>query len=168
MNELLVVATIANERFAFRAADIHSVIKLDKVTAVPHVPDFVAGIAALRSRPLTVIDCARSLELATAEAHPESEPQSAVVVEQDRDLYALLVDSIEDVVSSHSDISPPTARLGTGWERAALGMVETTGSALLLVDPAVLIAGPAQSGTTGTIAGAAERQMPGRKEGSSQ
>lgn len=57
MSELLVVAIIANERVAFRAADIQSVIELDAITPVPYVPDFVAGIAALRSRPLTVIDC---------------------------------------------------------------------------------------------------------------
>lgn len=168
MNELLVVATIARERFAFRAADIHSVIELDAITPVPQVPDFVAGIAALRSRPLTVIDAARSLEIPEVACHSGPGTRSAVVVERDRDLYALLVDQIEDVVAARSEISPPSARLDAGWQRAALGMVETADSAVLLVDPAVLIAGPAETTNTGMNVGVAQRHLPDAREGLNQ
>ena len=93
-----------------------------------------------------------------------SQARTAVVIEQDRDLYALLVDAIEDVVSAESEAIPPQACLGVGWERAALGMIETADSAVLLVDPAVLIAGPAQAAATRTYAGAATRALPGAGE----
>lgn len=140
MNELLVLAHIAGERVAFRAADIQSVVELDTITPVPCVPDFVAGLAALRSRPLTVIDSAVSLGL---EARPNPAPvRKAVVVEQDRHLYALLVDGIEDVVASATAVAAAPGRLAPGWERAALGLVETSAGALLLADPVAILSGP--------------------------
>lgn len=163
MSELLVVAIIAGERVAFRAADIQSVIELETITPVPYVPDFVAGIAALRSRPLTVIDCSRSLELPEARGTRPPQARMAVVIEQDRDLYALLVDAIEDVVAAESEAASPQACLGAGWERAAVGMVETADSAVLLVDPAALIAGPAQVAATRTLAGSATIAVPGAR-----
>lgn len=144
MSDLLLVAVIAGERVAFRAADIQSVVEIDAITPVPCVPDFVAGLAALRSRPLTVIDCTRSLELPAPEDAEGRAVRKAVVVEADRHLYALLVDAIEDVVSAGSEISPPPGKLAPNWERASFGLVESVAGTLLLADPAALIAGPAR------------------------
>lgn len=141
MSELLLLAVVAGERVAFRAADIQSVIELGEITPVPRAPDFIAGLAALRSRPLTVIDCARSLGIPDRVAE-EGAVQKAVVVEMDRHIYALLVDAIEDVVETDSGVSPPPGKLLAGWERASEGIVETPVGPLLLADPAMLIAGP--------------------------
>jgi purine-binding chemotaxis protein CheW len=106
----------------------------------PHVPEHILGLAALRSRPMTVIDCARSLEL---EAGPvQGGLQHAVVVEQDRHLYALAVDGIADVIATTSAPEPAPGKLAPGWERVCLGMVETPAGVLLLADVASLIAGP--------------------------
>ena len=40
-----------------------------------------------------------------------------------------------------SDPAPVRAAMGSGWERASIGMVETENGPLLLVDVAALIAG---------------------------
>ena len=63
MNELLLVVTIAGERVALPAAAVESVVELDTLIPVPRAAPHVAGLSALRSRVLTVIDCMRSLEL---------------------------------------------------------------------------------------------------------
>ena len=83
----------------------------------------------------------RSLEIEPA-AQPEGAVRKAVVVEIDRHIYALMVDAIEDVVVAESDVAPPPGKLLSGWERCALGIVETPVGALLLADPAALIAAP--------------------------
>jgi purine-binding chemotaxis protein CheW len=139
VNELLLVVTIAGERVALPAASVESVVELDTLIPVPRAAPHVAGLSALRSRVLTVIDCRRSLELGLTEC-PNGIREGAVV-ELDGHHYALIVDLVEDVVESRSDPSPVRAAMGPGWERVSQGMVETETGPLLLVDVAALIAG---------------------------
>jgi purine-binding chemotaxis protein CheW len=145
MTQLLLLARIGGQRIAFRAADVQSVVELAEITPVPLAPDYVAGLAALRSRPLTVIDAVRSLELGQTCHDATGDTLTAVVIEQDRHLYALLVDAIEDAISAESDPLPPPGRLDAGWQRCSLGLVETAAGALLLIDPLAIIAGPARA-----------------------
>ena len=141
MNELLLIVTIAGSRVALPAAAVESVVELDALIPVPRAPAHVAGLSALRSRVLTVIDTLRSLELGESECSDGI--REAAVVELDGHHYALLVDVVEDVVEALSDPSPVRAAMGIGWERVSRGMVETEEGPLLLVDINSLIAGTA-------------------------
>jgi purine-binding chemotaxis protein CheW len=67
--------------------------------------------------------------------------REAVVVELDGHHYALMVDTVEDVVEALSEPSPVRAAMGSGWERIAQGMVETENGPLLVVEVAALIGG---------------------------
>ena len=139
MNELLLVVTIAGERVALPASAVESVVELATLISVPRAAAHVAGLSALRSRVLTVIDCMRSLEL--GETDCSDGIREAAVVELDGHHYALIVDMVEDVIEALSDPAPIRAAMGAGWERVAQGMVETEEGPLLLVDVAALIAG---------------------------
>jgi purine-binding chemotaxis protein CheW len=141
MNELLLIVTVAGSRVALPAAAVESVVELDTLIPVPRAPAHVAGLSALRSRVLTVIDCRRSLELGTTESIDGI--REAAVVEIESHHYALIVDVVEDVVEALSDPSAVRAAMGAGWERVSKGMVETEEGPLLLVDIEKLIAGPA-------------------------
>lgn len=139
MNRLLLIVTIAGTRVAFQAKSVKAVVELDTLIPVPRAAAHIAGLSALRSRVLTVIDCRRSLELTTSDTvqYPE-----AVVAELDGHHYALMVDSVEDVIEAQEEALPIRAAMGSGWERVSLGMVETGNGPLLLVDVASLIGGP--------------------------
>jgi len=139
MNELLLVVTIGGERVALLAEAVEAVVELDTLIPVPRAAAHVAGLSALRSRVLTVIDCMRSLELGITDC--SDGVREAAVVELDGHHYALLVDLVEDVVEAQSNPAPLRAAMGPGWERASLGMVETETGPLLLVDVAALVAG---------------------------
>ena len=139
MNELLLIVTIADERVARAAAAVESVVELEALIPVPRAAPHVAGLSALRSRVLTVIDCRRSLELGATDCSDGI--REAAVVELDGHHYALIVDVVEDVVESLSDPSPIRAAMGDGWERVSKGMVETEQGPLLLVDVGALVAG---------------------------
>ena len=139
MSELLLVVSIAGERVALRSASVESVVELDTLIPVPRAAPHVAGLSALRSRVLTVIDCRRSLELGSTEC--SEGVREAAVVELDGHHYALIVDLVEDVIEANSEPQPVRAAMGQGWERVSLGMVETEEGPLLLVDVAALIAG---------------------------
>ena len=142
MNELLLVVTIGGERVALRAAAVESVVELDTLIPVPRAAPHVAGLSAMRSRVLTVIDCMRSLDL--GETDCSDGIREAAVVELEGHHYALIVDLVEDVVEALSDAQPVRAAMGAGWERVAEGMIETENGPLLLVDVAALIAGIAE------------------------
>jgi purine-binding chemotaxis protein CheW len=139
MTELILIVTIAGERIAIPAADIESVVELDALIPVPRTAAHIAGLAALRSRVLTVIDCFASLEL---EGSPEESLKKAIIVEADGHPYALLVDSVEDVMEVTGEVRPVRTSLKSGWRRVARGMIEVNGDPLLLVDTQGLLAGP--------------------------
>jgi purine-binding chemotaxis protein CheW len=139
VNTLLLVVTIGGERVALPSAAVESVVELDTLIPVPRAAAHVAGLSALRSRVLTVIDCMRSLELGITDCSDGI--REAVVVELDGHHYALLVDTVEDVVEALSEPTPVRAAMGAGWERISEGMVETEEGPLLVVDVAGLICG---------------------------
>lgn len=143
MNALLLVVTIAGERVALPAAAVESVVELDTLIPVPRAAPHVAGLSALRSRVLTVIDCRRSLEL--GESDCTNGIREAAVVEFDGHHYALIVDLVEDVVEAAGELVPVRATMGAGWERVSQGIVDTETGQLLLVDVAALIAGTCEA-----------------------
>lgn len=141
MNQLLLIVSITGSRVAFPAADVESVVELDALIPVPRAAPHVAGLSALRSRVLTVIDSVRALDL--GESDCSDGIREAAVVELEGHHYALIVDTVEDVVDALSDPQPIRAAMGEGWERVSLGMVETEQGPLLLVDIAALVSGDA-------------------------
>ena len=143
MSELLLVVAIGGERVALPAAAVESVVELEALIPVPRAPAHVAGLSALRSRVLTVIDCMRSLELGATDCSDGI--REAAVVELDGHHYALIVDLVEDVVEALSEPTTIRVSMGDGWERVSRGMVETEQGPLLLVD-------------VGSIVGGSERQ----------
>ena len=140
MAELLLIARLAGRRIAFPASDVEAVVELEGLTPAPGALPHVAGLSALRSRVLTVIDGRAALEHGSDRA---VELREAIVVPSGGHTYALLVDEVEDVVEAEGSVVPVTAPLGAGWERVSLGTVEAGGDLFLLIDPHQLIAGPA-------------------------
>ncbi|PZU07478.1 chemotaxis protein CheW [Sphingomonas sp.] len=138
MERLYLMVRIAGELVAIDANDVGSVVEIDAVTPVPRVAPHIAGLFALRSRVLTVIDSRAALGLGRTKgpAMPE-----AVVILIDGHSYALLVEAVEDVASGDM-LAPCVATLEPGWARVALGRLSTERGDVLLIDPALLIQGP--------------------------
>jgi purine-binding chemotaxis protein CheW len=139
VNELLLVVTIAGQRVALPAAAVESVVELDALIPVPRAAPHIAGLSALRSRVLTVIDCRRALDLGASDLSQGL--CEAAVVEIEGHHYALIVDSVEDVVEAASDPQPVRAAMGRGWEHVSTGLVDTEEGALLLIDVNALVEG---------------------------
>ncbi|MEO1729562.1 MAG: chemotaxis protein CheW [Pseudomonadota bacterium] len=139
MNDLLVMAQIAGRRCALQAGDVKSVIELGTITPVPRSPDFIAGITALRSQALTVIDCRLALGFESLEWPTD---HRAAVVAVGGHSYALMVDAIEDIATGQSEPDDIPGGFGPEWTRVATGMVETAIGPALLIDLHALIAGP--------------------------
>ena len=143
MSALLLVVEIAGERVALPSSETESVVELDTLIPVPRAAPHVAGLSALRSRVLTVIDARRSLDL--GETDCSDGIREAVVVELDGHHYALIVDQVEDVVEGLGEPKAIRGAMEAGWARVARGMIETEMGPILLVDVAALVSGPDQS-----------------------
>jgi purine-binding chemotaxis protein CheW len=140
MAELLLIARLAGRRIAFPAAKVEAVVELEGITPAPCAAPHVAGLAALRSRVLTVIDGLAALDLGSG---GRQAAQDAIVIPCDGHTYALIVEEVEDVIEADAAAVPLAAPVGTGWDRVATGTVEVGSELFLLVDPFLLIAGPA-------------------------
>ena len=138
MPKLLLIVRLAGERIALPAEEVEAVVEIEGITPVPRAASHVAGLTALRSRVLTVIDCAASLQV----DGPYAGNRDAVVVVADGHPYALLVSGVEDVVEASGEARPVRTSLTGGWRRVTRGTVDAQGDLLLLVDPGALIAGP--------------------------
>jgi purine-binding chemotaxis protein CheW len=141
--QLLVILQIAGRRCALSALDVKSVIETGAITPVPRAPSWIAGITALRSQALTVIDCRRAIGLAAngSEGDWPTDHRAAVVSEGGHS-YALLVDGIEDITTAAGEPGQIPGGFGAEWSRVAAGMIETMAGPALLLDCAALLAGP--------------------------
>jgi purine-binding chemotaxis protein CheW len=139
MEDLKLIARIAGQEVAISADAVESVVEIDAITPVPRAATHIAGLAALRSRVLTIIDTYAALELGQS---PRDGVIQAIVVTIDNHLYGLLVDEVVDVAAIIGDPQTLHAGLSPGWAHAALGLVEHQDRALLLLDPARIVAGP--------------------------
>lgn len=140
MAELLLIASLGGRRIAFPASKVEAVVELEGITPAPCAAAHVAGLAALRSRVLTVIDGIAALDLGRS---GEAAARDAIVIPCDGHTYALIVEQVEDVIEADGPWVPLGAPVGAGWDRVAIGTVEVESELFLLVDPYLLIAGPA-------------------------
>ncbi len=135
MSELFLVAHIAGRGVAIAAAQVDSVVDIGEIVAVPRAEAFVRGLAALRSRVVTVIDTGTALGL---ESTPDG-ARRAVITAVEGHHYAILVDSVEDVAPfARLPLSSGLA-LHRGWASAGIGIVERDGEPLLILDLTAVI-----------------------------
>ena len=139
MDNLYLIAKIAGTRIALRSQAIESVVPVGDAILVPGAPPHIAGLFALRSRVLTLIDPHVVLGLAPS---PITPGQRVIVIEIGGHGYALLADLIEDVCFIDAGEEPAKGRLAEGWARLSEAVVEHQGATLLVVDPARLVTPP--------------------------
>lgn len=142
MNNLYLIVTIAGNRVALPATSVESVVEIDRIDRVPLVADHVAGLFALRSRVMTVIDSRASVDLGSFSWEGTAE---AVIVNCGGHGYAILLENVDDVVEVTTPVTPSRAVMSAGWARASLGTIEVYGEALLVIDPVGLIERPLSS-----------------------
>lgn len=134
MNDLYLIAQIADRGVAIDGRYVDSVVDIDAIVAVPHAPLAVRGLAALRSRVVTVIDSRLALGLPASD-----DAKRAVVARIDGHHYAFLVDSLQDVAPLESLPLAGGGGRADGWARAATAIVDRDGEPLLVLDLAALV-----------------------------
>lgn len=132
---LHLVAHLGGRGLLLDAAQVDSVIDVGEIVPAPGSAPGVRGLAALRSRVVTVIDTWQVLGL----DRPAETPGRAAVTQVDGHSYAILVDALEDVAAFTVEPLTNGIALGDQWAAVATGSADQAGEPMLAIDLARLI-----------------------------
>lgn len=111
---------------------VQEVLVAMRIAHVPMAPDAIAGFLNLRGQIVTAVDLRSTLRLPPRAAAAEI---MNVVVLQDGELFAFMVDEVGDVVSVPTDTVEPTpATLDARWRAACTGIVRRDRGLLLVMN----------------------------------
>ncbi|AJR26028.1 MULTISPECIES: chemotaxis protein CheW [Sphingobium] len=130
MNQLYLFATLAGTRIAVETREVEAVVKLTDISPVPGMGAHVAGLSALRSRVLTVIDVAA---LVRGRPTPMERRVFAIIADISGHSYGLMVDAVHDICQVPEGELPLRGQLDAAWAPYARGLVEHEGQPYLLV-----------------------------------
>lgn len=137
-NQLHLLCRIGAATVALAADQIEAVVKVDQVVPVPGAPACVRGLAAIRSRLLTLIDTASLV----GEVSPQ--PTYMAIVTVGGHGYGLLLDGIDEVAEI-ATVGPLPATADAGWMTVDPMLGDHAGELVLVVDPQQFIAAASQS-----------------------
>ena len=125
-----------NEAYGIAVLKVREIIRLQKITPVPQMPDFVKGVINLRGRVIPVIDLRVKFSLKA-----EFAERTCIVVVQvklSNDLtvqMGLIVDCVEEVVTLNASEIEPTPDFGARIDTTyLLGMAKVKGQVKTLLD----------------------------------
>lgn len=132
---MFLLAQVADRTVAISVDQVESVVDIGPVVPVPGAPPFVRGLAALRSKLMTVISSRTVLGAETGLVTP----RRAVVTIIDGHHYAVLVNELEDVAEFELRPLPSGLPISGAWRRVACGVVDCGGEPLLAIDLRALV-----------------------------
>ena len=140
--QVLVTLTVAGQLCGIPVLAVRDILGEQVITRIPLAPPEIAGSLNLRGRIVTAIDLRRRLRLPPA---PDGHARMSVVAEQGGELYALLVDSVSEVLSLDASLferNPPT--LEKTWAQFSTGIFRLDGRLLVVLDVVRLLALPGE------------------------
>jgi purine-binding chemotaxis protein CheW len=125
-----------SEAYGLAVLKVREIIRLQKITPVPQVPDFVKGVINLRGRVIPIVDLRAKFGLKA-----EFTERTCVVVVQvtleaaNTVQMGLIVDSVEEVVNLTGEEIEPTPDFGVRIDTSyILGMAKIKGQVKTLLD----------------------------------
>lgn len=127
-----VTITIADQRFGIPVLSVQDVLTAQRLTRIPMAPPEVAGALNLRGRTVTAIDVRKRLAL---DPRDDSATWMNVVVEFEGEPYALMVDSVGDVLAlSDDDYETNPITLDPVWREIADGLYRLEDGLMIVFD----------------------------------
>jgi len=144
---------LAAEAYGIAVLKVREIIRIQKITPVPQMPEFVKGVINLRGRVIPVIDLRVKFGLAS-----EFTTRTCIVVVQVKlpndtiVQMGLIVDSVEEVVHVPAEEIEPTPEFGTRVDTTyLLGMAKVKGQVKTLLDIDRVVAPETTAALIGSI-----------------
>lgn len=129
--------TLAEECYGVEVLKIREIIRMQKVTPVPQMPEHVKGVINLRGKVIPVVDLRVKFNLHAGEA---TERTCIIVVDVDggqgvNQLLGLVVDAVEEVLNVTEGEVEPSPDFGTRLSaECCLGIAKVKDSVKTLLD----------------------------------
>ena len=133
-----VTLSLAGQLYGVPVAAVRDVLRLPPIAPVPLAPPDIAGNLNLRGRIVTAIDLRCRLQLPAA---PPGLRPMALVTENEGELYALLVDQVQEVLTPDRHCLDPTPpNLPAIWARYSAGLYRLENALMIVLDLPRLLA----------------------------
>jgi len=128
----LLTFRLAREEFAFRVDEVEEIVRLQKITRVPTVPSYMAGVTSLRGKIIPVIDLKARLNLGklSQDAGGGTDPVIAgtkgkiLIIAGPEGLIGAIIDRVIGVVRLlRHDVLEPPAHLTEAEKKFIEGIV---------------------------------------------
>ena len=125
-----------NEAYGIAVLKVREIIRLQKITPVPQMPDFVKGVINLRGRVIPVVDLRLKFGLKAEFAERTCIVVVQVKISAETSVQmGLIVDTVEEVVTLAANEIEPTPDFGTRIDTSyLLGMAKVKGVVKTLLD----------------------------------
>lgn len=102
---------LSNEEFAFRVSEIEEILRFQRITMVPKVPENILGITSLRGKIIPVSDLRKRLSI-KGESKIDESRKKILILKGSKGPFGALIDKVKGVIRiSSSEISEPPAHL---------------------------------------------------------
>lgn len=129
---------LENETYGINVMQVQEVLRYSEIAPVPGAPSYVIGIINLRGSVVTVIDTRARFGLAPEEI---SDNTRIVIIESEKQVIGILVDSVAEVVYLKASEIEPTPNVGTSESAKFIrGVCNREDELLILVDLDKLLA----------------------------
>lgn len=135
---LYLIAELAGSRVAIESSLVESVVHVPDIVPAPMSDPSIAGIFALRSRVLTLID---TQFLVTGVQQLPQKGALAVVTEIGGHQYGLLVDKVHDVVPIKIEQAETTISAPPAWARYVAQVADHDGGLVMILETNALVSG---------------------------
>ena len=123
---------LADEIYGVNVMQVQEVLRVTEVAPVPGAPSSVLGILNLRGNVVTVVD---ARELFGLPRNDNTDQTRIMIVEINRVIVGMLVDSVAEVVNIHNgDIDAPPSIGNDDRSRYIQGVYSKNSEILILVD----------------------------------
>ncbi|MCA2014795.1 chemotaxis protein CheW [Vibrio tritonius] len=123
---------LEEETYGINVMQVREVLRYTEIAPVPGAPDYVLGIINLRGNVVTVIDTRARFGLVQGEI---TDNTRIIVIESERQVIGILVDSVAEVVYLRSSEIDTTPSVGTDESAKFIqGVSNRDGKLLILVD----------------------------------
>jgi len=133
--EQIVSFKLGKETFGVRVAQVREIGKVQNITRIPKMPDFIEGVMNLRGQITTVIDLKKRFGIDDC-GKGVTTASRIIVAEIGDTQIGIVVDEVEDVMRvPRQSISPPPRTLTMGMEAGFLtGICKLPDRMVMLLD----------------------------------
>ena len=132
MEQQIVIFKLAEEYFGIEISTVESIVKLQKITRIPHAPDYMKGVINLRGEILPVMDLEKRFNQHDFEMTSETR---IVVINIGGVKIGMIVSGVSEVLNIEDSVIEKTPPILTTMETEFItGVVKLEARLVILLD----------------------------------